>query len=228
MKEPATTQKLRGGYYTPKEIADFLADWAIQTPTTMVLEPSCGDGNIIEAAVHVLLERKAKRKALSRLVHGVEFNEQEALKTEARLRTLQVPVLDQIHNVDFFSYCREQLLEQTRFDAIIGNPPFIRYQNFPESQRTIAFKLMKQAGMNPTRLTAPKPTTTITTDHRSASPPCGLNHTRTCREESDTPQFDQHCTAKTRSITTGSPRFIEPHSPGRTIVPSRTTAGHPR
>ena len=38
MKPVATYQKIRGGYYTPKPIADFLARWAIQTPTTKVLE----------------------------------------------------------------------------------------------------------------------------------------------------------------------------------------------
>jgi adenine-specific DNA-methyltransferase len=36
MKPVATYQKLRGGYYTPKPIADFLARWAIQTPITTV------------------------------------------------------------------------------------------------------------------------------------------------------------------------------------------------
>ena len=34
-------QKLRGGYYTPKLIADFLASWAIRSPADEVLEPSC-------------------------------------------------------------------------------------------------------------------------------------------------------------------------------------------
>ena len=113
MKEPATIQKLRGGYYTPKQIADFLADWAIQTPTTTILEPSCGDGNILESAITTLLRRKAKQSALATLVYGVELNEQEALKAASRLRTLNIPVLDQIHIGDFFSYCRERLLAQT-------------------------------------------------------------------------------------------------------------------
>lgn len=153
MKELATIQKLRGGYYTPRQIADFLADWAIQTPTTTILEPSCGDGNILESAITSLLRRKAKKSALSTLVYGVELNEQEALKAASRLRTLNIPIIDQIHIGDFFAYCRERLLEQTRFDAVIGNPPFVRYQNFPEEQRTVAFKLMQQTGMNPTRLT---------------------------------------------------------------------------
>ncbi len=36
---------------------------------------------------------------------------------------------------------------------MIGNPPFIRYQNFPEEQRRIAFSLMVRGGLHPNRLT---------------------------------------------------------------------------
>lgn len=41
-------------------------------------------------------------------------------------------------------------------------------------------------------LTAPNTPTTITTSHTLATPPCGLNPNRICREESDTPQHDSH------------------------------------
>jgi adenine-specific DNA-methyltransferase len=62
------------------------------------------------------------------------------------------------------SYCREHLTDEGLlafcddrepqfFDAIIGNPPFIRYQNFSEDQRKRAFEIMQRAGMNPNRLT---------------------------------------------------------------------------
>jgi adenine-specific DNA-methyltransferase len=40
MKIVPTYQKLRGGYYTPKPIADFLAQWAIQSSATSVLDPA--------------------------------------------------------------------------------------------------------------------------------------------------------------------------------------------
>jgi len=61
MKPVATYQKLRGGYYTPKPIADFLARWAIQTAATTVLEPSCGDGILLESAIETLIKCGADR-----------------------------------------------------------------------------------------------------------------------------------------------------------------------
>lgn len=58
-----------------------------------------------------------------------------------------------IHTGDFFAYCKAHLNDKRLFDAVIGNPPFIRYQNFIEEQRIPAFELMNQAGMKPNRLT---------------------------------------------------------------------------
>jgi len=153
MKVPATTQKLRGGYYTPSAIADFLAHWAIQTPNTTVLEPSCGDGNILESAIAVLIEQGAQAADIGTLVVGVELDEQEAQKATQRCTTLGLMGSSPVHVGDFFAFASDQFLEGRRFGAIIGNPPFIRYQHFLESQRVLAFRLMEQAGLRPTRLT---------------------------------------------------------------------------
>lgn len=154
MKPAATYQKLRGGYYTPKPIADFLARWAIQTPTTMVLEPSCGDGTLLESAIETLLSYGAERTAITDLVQGIELDPDEAQKASERANALiDLPFDVPIHTGDFFSYCQKYLFESREFDAVIGNPPFIRYQNFPEHHRGIAFYLMQQAGLHPSRLT---------------------------------------------------------------------------
>ena len=155
MKPVATYQKLRGGYYTPKPIADFLAQWAIQSPTTEILEPSCGDGVILASAVETLIEHGADESVLTQhLVHGVELDAHEALGAADRIRSLNVPINPvQVHVGDFFAYCKERLAKGHFFDAVIGNPPFIRYQNFLEEHRIAAFYLMQQAGLHPNRLT---------------------------------------------------------------------------
>src|SRR5687768_5095313 len=41
----------RGAYFTPRQIAEFLAEWAIAgRPQATVLDPTCGDGAFLEAA----------------------------------------------------------------------------------------------------------------------------------------------------------------------------------
>lgn len=158
-------QKLRGGYYTPEPIANFLASWAIRSPADKVLEPSCGDGNILTAAARRLMKLGAASDTLNQQFHGVELDPQEAAKASQRLRELGLPLSNNnvIHIGDFFEHCQrhlfgEQVLtlvlkERQCFDAVIGNPPFIRYQHFPEEHRQIAFSMMQQAGLHPNRLT---------------------------------------------------------------------------
>ena len=163
MKFAPTDQKLRGGYYTPKPIATFLAQWAIQTPDTEVLEPSCGDGALVEAAIETLLARGASKDAITQLIHAVEIDPDEAARAVERMRALGVsPTENTLYVEDFFAHCQTRLFGERfmgvvttaarKFDAIIGNPPFIRYQNFPEASRNIAFAMMQQVGLHPTRL----------------------------------------------------------------------------
>ncbi len=154
MKPLATYQKLRGGYYTPKRIAEFLARWAVQTPTTKVLEPSCGDGILLEAAIEALVACGAERVSAANLVQGIELDPQEAQKASERIQALSGSLFAANISIgDFFAHCQTYLFENKLFDAIVGNPPFIRYQNFPENHRAIAFYLMQKAGLHPNRLT---------------------------------------------------------------------------
>ncbi|PJA76756.1 MAG: SAM-dependent methyltransferase [Nitrospirae bacterium CG_4_9_14_3_um_filter_53_35] len=165
MKPPVSYQKKRGGYYTPKPIADFLSAWAIRSTHDEVLEPSCGDGMILASTAEVLLRKGADRKDTVERIHGVEIDNNELKKAQTRLRDLGLPVTnDTIYNGDFFLYCWTQLAPERTlfsppgengrfFDVIIGNPPFIRYQHFEEEHRKIAFDLMKRVNLNPSRLT---------------------------------------------------------------------------
>lgn len=132
-------QKQRGGYYTPSAIATVLAEWAIRDPASRVLEPSAGDGQLVAAAV--------KRLNAAGEVLAVELDLQEARKV-----ALRGGPLTKVVTGDFFSWFQQRSSSGT-FDAVIGNPPFIRYQHFQEEHRQAAFDLMRAEGMRPSRLT---------------------------------------------------------------------------
>lgn len=144
--------KLRGGYYTSSAIADWLCAWAIRSPKDRVLEPSCGDGAFLEAATKRFSELGTRGPAIARQLTGVEIVTAEAEKARARLLdALALRASGVVNNSDFFSWW--QATEQPVFDAVIGNPPFIRYQTFPEPHRSLAMALMVEQGLKPNRLT---------------------------------------------------------------------------
>jgi adenine-specific DNA methylase len=134
-KTVPSEDKLRGGYYTPEGIARFLADWtAVAGPR--LLEPSCGDGAIF---------RELLRTAGDRLDGpvGVELNAAEAEKAAAHGGT--------VVQSDFFAWFTRG--RHGTFDGVAGNPPFIRFGNWPDEARQRAFDLMRSVGLKPTKLT---------------------------------------------------------------------------
>lgn len=145
MKPIEGYNKLRGGYYTPDKISEFITEWAIRTPSDFVLEPSCGDGSFLGAITKRFSELGATHEDVKKNVIGIELDDVEAAKSEQYGTTV-------ICN-DFFTYYQENIEDKTQFDVIVGNPPFIRYQHFTEKYREIAFALMNKHGFKPNRLT---------------------------------------------------------------------------
>lgn len=126
--------KLRGGYYTPDPIARFIAGW-VGADGGHVLEPSCGNGAILRHLVTVANARK---------ITAVELVAEEAKKARAKTG---VPVVIG----DFFSWFEPS--RHGTFDAVAGNPPYIRFGSWEATAREPALALMRAQGMRPTRLT---------------------------------------------------------------------------
>ena len=144
--------KLRGGYYTSAEVASWLCAWAIRAPQDCVLEPSCGDGAFLTAAATELSELGLPGPAIADRLTGIEILAAEADQARERLRPLLgLRASDAVVTGDFFGWWRE--MAEPTFDAVVGNPPFIRYQAFPEPHRGRAMAIMEAAGLTPNRLT---------------------------------------------------------------------------
>lgn len=122
--ENETAQKLRGGYYTPVDLAAFIARWIKEISPAQVLEPSCGDGAFFSAF-------KSVRGFSNVAVTGFELDSAEAKKAHKRAAECGLKKAS-IKNQDFLAWALERMQAggQT-FDAVVGNPPFVRYQYLP-------------------------------------------------------------------------------------------------
>ncbi len=135
----ASAEKLRGGFYTPVPIAEFILKWAINSDNhdVDILEPSCGDGVFLESLKNLTLPYQS--------LTAIEFDSLEALKAGQ----IDLPNTE-IINTDFHEFCNRT---QKRFDVVIGNPPYIRYQFFAPKQQIEAEDIFIKAGLKYTRLT---------------------------------------------------------------------------
>ncbi len=127
---PEDTPKLRkerGAFFTPDRITDFVAKWAIRSGSDRVLEPSAGDAAFLVAAVERLAKLRRGDGPVPE-VEGVEIHAHSA--RVARQRVREAGGKARVRQSDFFDVVPEPV-----YDAVIGNPPYIRYQSFSGEAR---------------------------------------------------------------------------------------------
>lgn len=143
LKEDNTKQKLRGGYYTPKKLADYIVELLKDSnKDKKILEPSCGDGVFIESIVNSYdFDNIAKLK-------GIEIIDEEANKViNMSGKTPKIEIIN-----DDFLLQYKTLIEDEGFDLIVGNPPYIRYQYLTKEQRDLQSEILVSNKMKSNKL----------------------------------------------------------------------------
>jgi adenine-specific DNA-methyltransferase len=143
-KENESEDKLRGGYYTPPDIARFLSRWVLHAKPKSLLEPSCGDGAFVRALEGLEIAGLA--------VTAVERLAEEAAKARKAATFLNAKSA-QVFNVDFLKWSQGKLNSSTSFDSITGNPPYIRYQYLDEEDQVLSEQLFKRFSLSFTKHT---------------------------------------------------------------------------
>ncbi len=142
LKKDSTEQKLRGAYYTPLALANAMVGLFTDDTPQRVLEPSCGDGVFIDS-----LQFSGMLDKIDTLT-AVEIEAAEAQKVQTRYSHVgNVNVL-----VEDFLEFYERCYQKERYDLILGNPPYIRYQYLTEAQREIQAKILTSHGMKSNKL----------------------------------------------------------------------------
>lgn len=134
-KDKQTEQKLRGGYYTPKPIAKYLWDWVKEKNPQNLLEPSAGDGALLE-----FIDNKNIN------INAIELFESEVSK----LKEKDIIGVLNTFTGDFFQWFKNH--NDYKYDSILSNPPYIRYQYLTEKQREEQATILRKNGMKPNKL----------------------------------------------------------------------------
>jgi adenine-specific DNA methylase len=141
--DTAELRKARGAFFTPDAIAEFVTRWAVRSASDLVLEPSCGEAAFLTQAVGRLRQLQAAEGALdiAPRVDGVEIHHASATQADRIVRGAGGE--PNIVTSDFF------LVEpKPTYTAVIGNPPYIRYQDFAGEARARSREAALRAGIN--------------------------------------------------------------------------------
>jgi len=135
-------RKARGAFFTPEPVARFVTDWALRTASDHVLEPSCGEAAFLLAAVDRLA---ALPPSGGGALDGVELHQESAVAATRLLSEAGVEA--KVTVGDFFT-----VTPTGSYDAVIGNPPYVRYQDFTGPARTRSRAAALRAGVTLTGL----------------------------------------------------------------------------
>ncbi len=142
-----TTPKARGAFFTDRAVADFLVRWAVRESNEHVMDPSFGEGVFLFAAADRLLQLGGEP---SRQVKGIELHPPSfELATRTAGQAYGIPQTA-FQQMDFF----ELLPGAFQVDAVVGNPPFVRYQTFTGVTRKRALQRAESLGVDISALTS--------------------------------------------------------------------------
>jgi adenine-specific DNA-methyltransferase len=148
ISDSRASRKERGAFFTPEPIAEYLADWAVEDdPRATVLDPTCGESVFLEAAGSRLRHLGADRAQLRQQVLGVDCHKESISRSAKHLaaRGLDASFLVE----DFFSLSPPDRIDARLpyVDAVIGNPPFIRFQSHAGMDRKRAQRRALEQGV---------------------------------------------------------------------------------
>lgn len=140
--------KKNGAVYTPNLLGQFMATKLFDeinldlNKTYTLLDPACGEGDLLVAAIDV-----AKKKHIKLRVYGYD-TDKRAIEV-AKLRIKETGVEGNFFNTDFIKVAlyngdlKDSLFEDDwkSYDFIIANPPYIRTKDLEETNKNYAKSL---------------------------------------------------------------------------------------
>jgi len=160
---PAERRHDMGEYYTPPVICDLITEFAVDEPDDMVLDPACGSGGFLVSAYHrkrdMLPEPNGAHQRIIQSLYGIDINRFPAHLTVINLAIQDLSTYTEQVNIEVSNFFRvppeqvrlgrerasaegsesetedEELVEETElFDAVVGNPPYIRQENIDDKE----------------------------------------------------------------------------------------------
>lgn len=132
-------QRSLGSYYTPLNIAQLLSDWAIRKSSDTVLEPGFGGCGFLEASISRLSLLGCSKPSTQLFGCDKDSDAFNYLNDLFGAIDLNKHFL----NSDFMAVRPGDFIER-KFDAVIGNPPYVSLHMMSIEQRAAAEKAMQE------------------------------------------------------------------------------------
>lgn len=145
MATPVEDRDLNGAIYTPRNVTDYICERTLVRGDEVVVDPSCGAGAFLIAIARRLAAVSGRPigDIIARQIIGRDILPYSIDHARIMLAVLALDagddreiLVDRLGAGDALApEWRAALIEQGGVDAVVGNPPYIRFQELPSEVR---------------------------------------------------------------------------------------------
>lgn len=145
---PRGDRKLNGAFFTPSVITNYMTDELVSSPDAKICDPSCGCGAFLIAACEKFKKKfnKSIKDIIENNIYGIDILDYGVKRCKILLSLLAVMHGEDKKDFNFNIYTEDSLtvgwkklfpsiFKNGGFDVIIGNPPYVKYQDLPNELR---------------------------------------------------------------------------------------------
>ena len=144
---PLSDRKLNGAFFTPSYVVDFIINEVNPKEKDKCLDPSCGGGAFLIGLVEYYKKKynKSIKKIIQENIYGADILEYNTRRAKIILCLYGLLYGEIIEENDFTIYVQDSLKAdwKTNFEVIVGNPPYVKYQDLSDENRILLIKKWK-------------------------------------------------------------------------------------
>ena len=140
---PAEDKKTNGAFFTPQYIVDYIIEQVAPDQEAKVADLSCGSGAFLLGIIRYYIKhyKKSIAEIVSENVYGADILEYNTRRSKL-LICLYALVNNEIIDEKTINVITTDSLKHKwniEFDAIVGNPPYVKFQDLDDATRKYLF-----------------------------------------------------------------------------------------
>lgn len=140
---PISDKKVNGAFFTPDYIVDYIIETIAPRANASIIDISCGSGAFLIGVVRYMKRKYNKSIAdtIRENIYGADILSYNIDRCKLLLTLLALSHNENISPNDMNLLCVDSLTHNwnLQFDAVIGNPPYVKFQDMDDSTREFLF-----------------------------------------------------------------------------------------
>ena len=144
---PNKDKKINGAFFTPTTIVDFIINEVAPKEDDKCIDPSCGSGAFLIGLIEYFYKRykKSIKSIVKNNIYGYDLLPYNIKRAKILLTLYALINHEIIDEEDFNLLCQNSLTQKInlKFDIVVGNPPYVKFQDLDEDTRYFLLKNYK-------------------------------------------------------------------------------------